>query len=130
VIFDLPKVDPLQLPISSLAYIGDGVMNLHFRLRFLNLYKPSEIEKVVRRFVSKEGQARALDALWKKLSDDERNVAKRGMNSRSATRHGNDPLYRKSTGLEALIGYLYVTGRERRLREIFDEIVRIQGQTR
>ena len=114
------EIDVVQAPVSLLAYIGDSVMSLYYKLEYIDLMKPSEIEKKVRRIVSRKGQAGILDAIWNDLSEDERSVVKREMNSKSATRHGNDPLYRKSTGLEALIGYLYLTGRHERLKEILE----------
>ena len=112
------EVDVIQAPVSLLAYIGDSVMSLYYKLEYICLMKPSEIEKKVKKIVSRKGQAHILDSIWNDLSEDEKSVVKRAMNSRSATRHGNDPLYRKSTGLEALIGYLYLTKRDERLKEI------------
>ncbi len=117
------EIDIVQAPVSLLAYIGDSVMSLYYKLKYVDLMKPSEIEKMVRKVVSRKGQAGILDVIWNELSEDEKSVVKRAMNSKSATRHGNDPLYRKSTGLEALVGYLYLTGRHERLKEILDQSV-------
>ncbi len=114
------EIDVVQAPVSLLAYIGDSVMSLYYKLEYIGLMKPSEIEKRVRKIVSRKGQADILDAIWDDLSEDEKSVVKRAMNSKSATRHGNDPLYRKSTGLEALVGYLYLTERYERLKEILE----------
>ena len=118
--FEVPDVDLNQAPVSLLAYLGDAVMSLYYKTKLSILMKPSRIEPQVRKIVSKEGQAEMLDRLWNDLTDEEMNVVKRAMNSRSAKRHGNDPLYRKSTGLEALIGYLYLSGREDRIKELLE----------
>ncbi len=114
------EIQIIQAPVSLLAYIGDSVMSLYYKLEYIDLMRPSEIEKRVRKIVSRKGQADILDAVWSKLTEEEKSVVKRAMNSKSATRHGNDPLYRKSTGLEALIGYLYLTGKDERLKEILN----------
>ncbi len=118
--FEIPDVDLNQVPVSLLAYIGDAVMSLYYKTKLSVLMKPSRIENEVRKIVSKEGQAEMLDRLWNFLTDEELSVVRRGMNSRSAKRHGNDLLYRKSTGLEALIGYLYLSGKEDRIKEILE----------
>ncbi len=125
--FEPPKVDLRSVPVQLLSYIGDGIMNLHFRMRFADLMNVSKIENVVRKIVSKEGQATILDAIWKDLKEDEISVVKRAMNGRFAKRHGNDPAYRKSTGLEALVGYLYIKGDFERLEWIFERGERICG---
>ncbi len=119
-IFEEKDVDIHQAPISLFAYIGDAVMSLYYKLKLAHLMKPSRIEKEVRKIISREGQAELLDKIWNVLTEDERALAKRAMNSKSATKHGNDPLYRKSTGLEALVGYLYLAKKDSRLKEILD----------
>lgn len=110
--------DPKDFPISTLAYVGDAVMELFFRVEFLNEKKVSAIHEKVKENTSKHGQARILDVIWEILSDEEKGIVKRGMNSETAKKHGNDLLYRKSTGLEALIGYLYLKGDLRRIEEL------------
>lgn len=117
-LFSFPELDLRELPSSLLAYIGDEVMSLCMKLRFIKLLKPSRIEKEVRKRISREGQAAILDEIFPLLTEEEKEVVKRAMNSKIATRHGNDPLYRKSTGLEALIGYLYLKGDEGRIIEL------------
>jgi ribonuclease-3 family protein len=118
--FEIPEIDIFQVPVSLLAYIGDAVMSLYFKTKYLKLMKPSEVERKVKEIVSRKGQAEILDAIWDKLNEEEKAVIKRAMNSKGAKRYGNDPLYRKSTGLEALIGYLYVSRSEDRLKEILE----------
>lgn len=111
-------LDPKELPVSTLAYIGDAVMELFFRVEFLSSRRVSAIHEKVKENTSKHGQARLLDTVWEILSDEERGIVKRGMNSKTAKKHGNDLLYRKSTGLETLIGYLYLKGDLRRIEEL------------
>ncbi len=117
-LFEVPKVDIRRLPVATLAYLGDSVMELFYRIYFLGAYKVGVISSKVKNITSRSGQAKLLERIWESLSDEEKEVVKRAMNSKSAKRYGNDPLYRKSTGFEALIGYLYVSGREKRIMDI------------
>jgi len=117
-LFEVPKVDIKRVPIATLAYLGDSVMELFYRVHFLGSYKVGVISSRVKSITSRNGQAKLLERVWEDLSEEERDVVKRAMNSKSAKRYGNDPLYRKSTGFEALIGYLYISGRERRIMDI------------
>ncbi len=119
-IFQPPDIDLKQVPVSLLAYIGDEVMSFYLKLKFLKLLKPGEVEKKVREYVSKIGQSKLLEKVEKLLTDEEKAIVKRAMNSRSATRHGNDRDYRRSTGFEALIGYLYLKGDTSRLKKILE----------
>ena len=112
------KTDIREVPVSTLAYIGDAVIELYYRLRYLEDLKTSKLAEKVRKRVSRSGQAGLLDSIWNDLSEEEKEIVKRGMNSRSATRYGNDPDYRKSTGIEALIGYLYLNNRIERIDSI------------
>ena len=117
-LFQPPDLDPREVSSSLLAYLGDGVVELYFRTKYLSKMKTTVVSEMVRRAVSREGQARLLDSVLPLLDEEEMDVVKRAMNSKVASRHGNDPLYRKSTGLEALVGYLYLKGRYDRIEEI------------
>ena len=117
-LFSPPLLNLSEVPISLLAYIGDEVMSLYVKVHFAHLIKPSAIEREVRKRVSKKGQAELLERVKDLLNEEEMSVVKRAMNSKAATRHGNDPLYRRSTGLEALIGYLYIKGDVEKLEKI------------
>ncbi len=122
--FRVPNLDLREVPTSTLAYIGDAVIELYYRLEYISSMRTSDLAEKVRRSVSKFGQTELLDGIWNHLSDEEKEIAKRGMNSRSASRHGNDPLYRKSTGLETLIGYLFLKGDADRIDAILSGGVR------
>ena len=52
--------------------------------------------------------------------EKEKDIYKRGFNSKNAKKRGNDLNYRKSTGLETLIGYLYISKNFERLKYILD----------
>lgn len=76
-------------------------------------------------FVKAAAQSEAVEALLPCLSEEELAIYKRGRNAHSATIPKNaDPAqYRRSTGLEALFGYLHLENRTERVRELFKVVV-------
>lgn len=110
----------LQLPVSTIAYIGDAVYSLHCRIKYLDLLKVDKIHKKVNQAVSRSGQARNLDRLMSLLNETELSLVKRAVNSKAAKKHGNDPSYRKSTAFEALIGFLYLSQDHDRLMKLIE----------
>jgi len=107
---------PLQL-----AYLGDAVWELHVRGAVLRAGggKPEAIHRRSVRRVQAGAQAAILRRIEPCLTDEERDVARRGRNAKSHAPRGVDPLdYRYSTAFECLLGYLYYTGRRERLREV------------
>jgi ribonuclease-3 family protein len=78
------------------------------------------------RYVNAHAQASFAEELQEALSDAERDVIRRGRNAHArhpAPRNQNPEDYSAATGFEALIGYLYLTGQEERLREIMGRII-------
>ena len=110
---DLHTVSPLNL-----AFVGDGVYELMVRERLVCLAnRPNkELHQQAVKQVRAEAQAEALDKLMPFLSEEEAAVYRRGRNAHT-TRTGG--AYHKATGLEALFGYLYLSGRIDRVRELF-----------
>jgi ribonuclease-3 family protein len=113
----------LQLSPLQLAYIGDTVWDLMVRTCLLQTGKNlhgMHCAAVAR--VNAKAQALALGRLNDKLTVEEADMVRRGRNAHS--RHGapknQDPAaYSQATGLETLIGYLYLSGRYERLQELF-----------
>jgi ribonuclease III family protein len=114
-----------EISTAALAYIGDAVYELHIRMYYL---KPPQTAKnyhlLVVAKVRAENQAKQLDRLIDQviLTEAESALVKRGRNAAgSASRHVDPVIYQKATGFEALIGYLYLTDRDR-LHQIFQQI--------
>lgn len=99
----------------SLAYIGDAVYELFVRSAYL--MPPRRLQTYHRQVVAQvcaEQQARYLELLRGYLTAAEKEVARRGRNAashRKTRASGQD--YQKATGLEALMGYLYLTNPQR-----------------
>ena len=112
------QVDVRTLSPLTLAFVGDGVYSLMVRERLASeANRPNgALHNMAVHQVRAEAQAAAVERLLPLLSEEEEAVYKRGRNAHTA-RSGND--YHKATGLEALFGYVYLTGRIDRLRELF-----------
>jgi len=102
----------------ALAFVGDGVYSLMVRERLLSqANRPvNDLHRLAVRQVRAEAQSAAIERLLPLLTEEEEAVFKRGRNAHTA-RSGAD--YHRSTGLEALFGYLYLDGRIDRVRELF-----------
>jgi len=113
-----------QLSPLNLAYIGDAVYTLLVRTRLVAAAnRPTgTLTSSANRVVRACQQSAAYYKLQPMLADDEAAILKRGRNAKTTHRAKNATVadYRNATGLEALFGYLYLTGRTNRLLELFD----------
>lgn len=116
------KKDPRELNPLQMAYIGDTVHDLFVRSRLMQ--RPASVGRMHKqavRMVSAAAQARMLEAIEPELTEAEADVARRGRNAQAkhAAPKNADPVdYAHATGLEALWGYLFVTGNTQRLAEL------------
>lgn len=113
--FPLPVSQIKRLSPAALAYIGDAVYELYVRAHYLMPPKRLQTyhEQVVTQ-VRAERQAQHLRSLEPYLSTEEQDILKRGRNAASKGPKRIDPdIYQQATGLEALIGYLYLTDPQR-----------------
>lgn len=117
----------------TLAYIGDVVYELIIRSVVVERANRSanELHGRTIQFVRAETQARMIAALLERLTDEEEAVYKRGRNAKSCTTAKNASIadYRKATGLEALIGYLYLTEQMDRALELVRLGIEAAGMT-
>ena len=113
---------PAQLPILNLAYIGDTVLDLYVRTMLVSDVdaRVHELHLMSAKRVCAGGQAQAFRRIEPMLSEEELGIYKRGRNSHMGTVAKNASIadYRTATGLEALIGYLFLCGRDDRLTEL------------
>lgn len=113
---------PAQLPILNLAYIGDTVFDLYVRTMLVSDVdaRVHELHLMSAKRVCAGGQAQTFRRIEPMLSEEELGIYKRGRNSHMGTVAKNASIadYRTATGLEALIGYLFLCGRDDRLTEL------------
>lgn len=114
----------------TLAYMGDAVLDQYVRQHIILKLrsKPNRLHQQAKRFVSAKSQActleQLLDQQW--FTEEELTIVKRGRNAKSYTKAKNTDVqtYRKSSGLEAIIGYLYLEGNQARLNTLLDLIIK------
>ncbi|EJO04858.1 Mini-ribonuclease 3 [Oenococcus oeni] len=122
----------------SLAFIGDAVDELKIRTYLLStgLTKVSDLQHRSKEFVSAKAHAKLFFLMEKEgfLTEEESDIFKRGRNSHPHTKAKNTDIvtYQISTGVEALLGYLYLNKESSRLNEIIDWMIEKveSGQTR
>ena len=120
---DLSRLNPAELSTPSLAYLGDCVMELCVRTRLLQrgFSTSRDLNAEALHYVRAGAQADAVERILPLLTEQEAAVYRRGRN----LGHTNIPKsatmaqYRMATGLEVLFGYLYVTGCQERIDELF-----------
>lgn len=113
-----------EIPIDNFAYIGDAVIALKYKLLILKdgRKKVYDLNERSKDFLSAKAHDDFALKIFPELTEKEKNIYKRGYNSRGAKKRGNDISYRRSTGLETLIGYLYLGKEFERLNELFEVI--------
>ena len=114
---ELKLISPL-----TWAYIGDAVYELYVRdylIKNTNL-KPHRLHIETIKYVKASAQANILKRIEEYLTEEEKDIVKRGRNTKTHRAPKNADLtdYMYATAFEALIGYLYVTGQNKRLEEI------------
>ncbi|SEN59987.1 ribonuclease-3 family protein [Lihuaxuella thermophila] len=118
---------PGELNPLLLAYLGDAVYEVFVRYHLVakGMLRPRDLQREATRYVSAVAQAKAGRQIESFLTEEEMNILKRGRNAKSGSIPKNTKIsdYRYSTGLEALIGYLYASGNEQRLQEIMEQLL-------
>lgn len=111
------------------AYIGDAVYELYIRNYFINTtkLKPHKLHIESIKYVKAKAQAEILEELMDNLTEKEQEIVKRGRNAENHHLPKNATVqeYMYSTAFEALIGYMYLTKQDDRLKEILDLCIEI-----
>ncbi|NMB25568.1 MAG: ribonuclease III [Firmicutes bacterium] len=120
---DRPIADePRGLSPLVLAYIGDAVFELWIRSHLVEsgYRQMHNLHGQAVDWVNAGSQARILEIWEPHLTEVEADIVRRGRNTKSGVPRGAKVMdYRLSTGLEALVGYLYLAGQKERLQELF-----------
>ena len=114
---------------ANLAYIGDAYYELYIRMYLLSLgiTKPNELHKKTLQYVSSIAHAKIIDTMLETFTEEEIDVYHRGRNYnyRHKPKSANINEYVKSSGFEAVIGYLYLTNQKERLEDLIKKAVTI-----
>ena len=120
----ISEKEALNMNALTLAYVGDAVHTLYVREKLVKNgdKKIDELHRLCSAEVKAATQARIAEKLFDSMTDSEQSVYLRGRNSsthhRAKNQTGSD--YRKATGFEAVLGYLYLTGQGDRLIQILE----------
>jgi len=121
--FLLPE-DAKQKDSLSLALCGDAVWSLFVREKLIlsSNAKAGAISAKAVAFVCAKAQCQILYAIEDKLTEEEQGVVRRARNAYNPTKAKNSTVdeYKKATALEALLGFLYLTGQNERLNDILE----------
>lgn len=116
------KEKALRLNPLVLAYVGDAVHALWLKSRLALAYdkKAGGLHKISGRLLSAKQQSEATDRLATIFDETEKTVFRRARNCHNNTAAKNATLeqYKKATGLEAVLGFLYLTGNKERLEHL------------
>ena len=120
--FGIKDVDIRTYSPLTLAYIGDGIFDIVIRSVVVGKgnTKASQLHKHTSSIVKAHTQAVMIEALEPHLTKEEADIYRRGRNAKSPTMAKNATMadYRKATGLEALMGYLYLSDDFERVVEL------------
>lgn len=111
-----------------LAYLGDAVYELYIRKYLIDkgICKVNDLQKEAVKYVSAKAQSDYLEKMFNDnfLTEEEITIIKRARNHKSHSSKSTDIVtYKRSTGLEALIGYLEINENVSRINEIMNYIV-------
>lgn len=103
----------------TLAYIGDAIYDLVIRSVVVERGNRSnnDLHRRTTGYVKAQAQSKMIQALMEELTEEEKGIYRRGKNAKSYSMAKNASMgdYRKATGYEALMGYLYLTGQTSRM---------------
>lgn len=110
----------------TLAFFGDSVYEVYVREQIVRLgtMPVDKLHKKAVQYVNAGFQSYAYDIIAEQLTEEETEIFKRGRNAtgNNVPRSSNRKDYRRATGMEALFGYLYLTGQNDRIKELFEKI--------
>ncbi len=118
----------MEKEVSSLAlaYLGDAVLEIHIRDYVIRIGKTKidQLHRSAVKFVNAKAQSKVYDSIQSLLNEDEMVILRKGRNAKKNIPKNVEMVdYRKSTGVEALLGYLFLKGDNDRINEIVNYII-------
>lgn len=107
------------------AYVGDCVYELYIRTKLVNetKLKPHALHIEATKHVKAKAQSETLNKIYEELTEKEKDIVRRGRNAENhhLPKNANVQDYMYATAFEALIGYLYLTKQNDRLKELLEK---------
>ena len=117
--FEINQLSPL-----TWAYVGDSIFELYIRTKLINetKLKPHELHVKAITYVKAKAQAEMLKMIYDELTDEEKDIVRRGRNAENHHLPKNADVkdYMYATAFEALIGFLYLTKNEKRIKQLME----------
>ncbi len=127
-IMDKNDFNPSLLSPINLAFVGDAVYDLLYRRMIVeSANRPAkDLNKEKVRGVNAVSQAEACRKIMPFLTEEEQTIIRRGRNTRTnhIPKNADSASYHYATALEALFGYLYLSGKNDRITELFNIITK------
>lgn len=121
-IFQMREVDMKEYSPLTLAYIGDSIYDLIIKSLVVNEgnRQVQKLHKETSSYVQASAQSEMMRTIQEHLTEEERAVYKRGRNAKSVSPAKNQSMtdYRRATGFEALMGYLYLKREWKRMADL------------
>lgn len=125
--YKISPEDAKNISPVTLAFVGDAVYSLFVRENLVLTadYPAGKLQKMSSERVSAHGQNELLLKIAPRFTEEEEAIFKRGRNAKKASHSKSASIaeYNNSTGIEAVIGYLYLVGDGERIAELLGEIV-------
>lgn len=122
----MTEAEAKQINPIVLAFLGDAVYSLWVRERLVcsGAGKASEFQRAASKIVSARGQSAFLESVLPLLTEEETEIFKRGRNAKKPTKSRNATAaeYNRSTGFEAVLGFLHLTAQTARIDELLSYI--------
>jgi ribonuclease-3 family protein len=126
---DTKEKDAMQLSPLALAYMGDCVYDLYVRTLLIHKhdFTARNLHVHAAKLVNAGAQAQAAGRVVSFLNETELSIYKRGRNAHMGTvaKNATSADYRAATGLEAVIGYLYISGEDERIEELMEILLQM-----
>lgn len=118
--------EALKIHPVALAFVGDAVYSLYVREKLVKEANesPGVYQRAAGAAVSAKGQNALIEKVRDSFTEEEADIFRRARNAKKGTKAKSASVaeYNRSTGIEAVIGYLYLTENHARVREILEKI--------
>lgn len=122
--FQIPDTDIRTYSPLTLAFIGDGIYDLIIRTIIVGKgnTRASQLHQHTSHLVKAHSQSVMIEHMLPHMTEGEEHIYKRGRNAKSPTMAKNATMtdYRRATGFEALMGYLYLTDQTDRMLDLIE----------
>ena len=109
------------------AYVGDAIYELYIRTNLVNKtkLKPHKLHIESIKYVKAKAQAEKLKELMEDLTEEEKEIVRRARNAENhhLPKNADPEDYMYSTAFEGLIGFLYLTKQDERLKQILEKCI-------